>query len=328
MDPGYRPTEEVEALVVQLARLPRLPRVALALAQYHASILALPLGFVLGARLLCSALIWPLASTLLVLLTPVIALIVARGFRGLENMVHDGSHYHHVKLSRTSRNHRRIQKRFNDILTNLTAAAPTLQLVQNYRRGHQPHHVRFGIAVQYENHDPERERFRKLGFEDIDWSDGRSYWRTARLAFVGYVADWCSGLRLAAVIRGVAWWMCVLTAVHIVFGTEVAVAMALFNIAVFLFVLLPFRMVAETQEHRFSAGDSQIETTYSNVGILNAFLHPNGDGYHAEHHIWEQLPSTRLPHLGKRLLHEPDWRTKYKARTRMMEVPHALRPRT
>lgn len=110
---GYVLPPSTKKQIKDLTRTNWLMPVLLALGD-HALILALAIiGY-----LVWDALPWPLAA----ITTAMIYIAQARGLRGLENLVHDGSHF----------NWGRKPNWTNDFLTNLLAAWPVFSSVAVY----------------------------------------------------------------------------------------------------------------------------------------------------------------------------------------------------
>lgn len=83
-----------------------------------------------------------------ILLYPLSAIGCLRRLRGLENLVHEGSHF----------NWSRSNHRLNDLLCNLLAAVPVFSDIVRYRPGHKLHHFSFGTDEDADAPEPPWER--------------------------------------------------------------------------------------------------------------------------------------------------------------------------
>jgi fatty acid desaturase len=228
---------------------------------------------------------------------PLALVLVARALRGLEVLVHEGSHYNWTRA-----------QRLNDALVNLLAAAPVLQRVEAFRKEHTAHHK--GLGGQ---EDPCRARFYLLEWWRLDRRSLGGYIRGMRGNFWKYSASWWTlvGSNRGVVARGAAWHAVALvlplglwlawgpaglagTAGALEIAGMALAAWAAYVAAAFVFVLPPMRFVAEAAKHDYEHGTTTKTGTFSNIGPIHWLLHPHGDGYHFLHHVNASIPHHRL----------------------------------
>lgn len=230
-----------------------------------------------------------------------VLLVIARYLRGLEVLVHEGSHY----------NWSRMRGR-NDRVVNVAAAYPVFQSVEAFRVGHTIHHQQLGSAI-----DPCRQRYFALGWANLRRTGVVAYTRGMFGNLGRYSASWWKliGSDRSVAVYAVLWHLVVmvlpLTALLVLWGGRsvaaaagVAVAAWLAYVGVsFTLVLPPLRYIAEAAKHDYVDGTTTITGTFSNIGPVHWLLHPHGDGYHFLHHVDANIPHHRL-----RGVHE--WLTK------------------
>lgn len=208
------------------------------------------------------------------------ATIIASRLRGLENLVHEASHYNLFST-----------RYLNDRLE-ILFAIPVFRLVKDYRASHTVHHRYLGDVTI----DPDIQRYEKLGINALP----NNYWWILFIRpLTGYMmieylqttltSFWISPTsRLAKS----AFW---LTFVLLVAVSGSWSFILLYWVVPF-FVILPItRFWAEAAEH--SALDLNIEVASSrnNIGLLHRWLlHPHNDGFHEVHHLYPSIPWYRL----------------------------------
>lgn len=199
-------------------------------------------------------------------------LFCTRQMRGLENIVHFGSHNNFSK-----------NKKLNDLLSNLFAAWPMLQEIKQYRVFHATHHGEYASQK-----DPCRIRLENIGANTQEIN--------TNMQLLWLIAKWMPQYNREFYreissdykqIKIFAFWhvsvALIITALH-------SAALALFvtfSWMLIMFFLLPFlRSVAEISEHDYELGQSVAETTFNNLGLLDHLLiHPAGDAWHSLHHL-------------------------------------------
>lgn len=298
---GYVPRPRDKRTIREMSRTNALIPVLLALGDHLAIV-------VLG---ICGFAAWThLPSWLAVLVTGMVYVGQARSFRGLENLVHDGSHY----------NWARSRRNLNDRLTNLLAAWPVFSSVEEYRVGHLRHHTGFGGS-----RDPDYARYRELAVESLKRDRWTSFIAGVASRLGCYAAGWwlATGMKPHVLLRGLAWHLTAVCLASYVLPYERAVAGWLVFWAVpFALVLPVLRFVAEVAKHDYEQG-TVFESTISNIGPLHrALIHPHGDGFHLLHHLYPAVPQYRLARLHRLLLREdPLGYGPARIRTRVLENP-------
>jgi fatty acid desaturase len=246
---------------------------------------------------------WPLA----VAFYPLAGAVIARQQRGLELLVHDGSH----------RAWYRKNPKVNDFLTNVLAAYPSFTDVAQYWVFHKIHHADYGSEQ-----DPCKRRFESM----------RSAFEPGGLlpTMVSYATGWYreAARKPAALVRAAAWHLCVfLIPLGMALGWSTAlIAWALFWL-IPQFAFLPWlRFIAELEEHDYSDGQTESSGTYTNVGWLHTWIvHPLKDGYHLIHHAFPSVPQWKHKALHKLLMEvSPKYRSS-RGRTKLLGGSTALR---
>lgn len=239
-----------------------------------------------------------------VVLAILLAVVVtSRSLRGLENMIHEASHFN------WSRRHRRT----NDVLAAMLAAAPTGSRISHYRVSHLLHHGQFGTAI-----DPDRQRYEDLDLEDLDRSSYGPFVRGMARRFIRYEFGWLREMgtspRYLAV--PVCWTAVVLFLPLVVLaGWGTALVAAGLWVVSFGVGLPAVRFVSEVSEHSYRDAQTVFDATLSNTGFLQRLVfHPHNDGFHTVHHMWPGVPHHALRRLHATLLTEDA--TGYAARLR------------
>jgi fatty acid desaturase len=221
-------------------------------------------------------------------------LLIGRSQRALEAMTHEASHFNITR------------SRLNDIIGNVGAALTVFSTVKGYRATHALHHRWFGS-----DRDPCRRRYTTLRFTSID--RGRGVVRFARDVFdrtPRYWAGWWNmvGSDAPTASLGLLWHAVMWLLVGCVLGTAIAAIAALHWFVSFLIVLPFIRLAGEADEHDYERG-SEYAATFSSLGRWQRFwLHPHGDGFHAEHHRYPRIPHHRLAWARRQLLAiDPTW---------------------
>lgn len=252
---------------------------------------------ILVVAALHSALVTEAPAAVGIATLPLALVLVSRALRGLEVLVHEGSHYNWTRV-----------KRLNDLLVNLLAAAPVLQRVAAFRKEHNAHHK--GLGGQ---EDPCRARFYLLEWWRLDRRSLVGYVRGMRGNFWAYSASWWRlvGSNAGVIAGGVAWhaaavvlplglWLAwgpaglAATAGVLEIAGAALAAWAVYVAAAFVFVLPVMRFVAESAKHDYEHGTTTRTGTFSNIGPVHWLLHPHGDGYHFLHHVDASIPHHRL----------------------------------
>lgn len=239
----------------------------------------------------------------------VFATLIARQQRGLELMVHDASHQAWHSGS----------AKINNILANLMVAFPVLSSVAAYWKSHRIHHGQFGSHL-----DPCRQRFAAMGLAHIDLS---TKWKIARAVLtwivpynVAYYKE-IGSLSLGQWGAFALWHLVVfivpssvLAYAFMDIGALEATSLSFVGWVVFWMIpttlFLPvLRSIAESEEHDYEKGDTEFDTTYTNIGWAHQLLiHPKNDAFHLVHHMFPNIPERRHRHVHKLLMkHDPKY---------------------
>lgn len=223
---------------------------------------------------------WTMAGSLAAIVLYLLCLpAIARQQRALELLVHDGSH---GAISRT--------RWLNDLLCDLGAGAPVMQLTSRYRLTHKVHHQQFGSDL-----DPCRDRsFMIHGGGDACLPRIRSVLD----ALPSYLRDYYGGVASTSwkpLVAAGCWHGAAIFAMSLLTGWTTAVSLwALFWLVPFVSVLPVIRMVAESDEHAYDQG-CEAGGTFTNIGVINTLIvHPANDQFHLAHHAFSAIPISRL----------------------------------
>ena len=253
-----------------------------------------------ATSILLTVSVWEKTSSPMVTITVaviayvVVAVFIARQQRGLELMVHDASHMAWF----------RAQPKLNNFLANLLVAYPVLSSVEAYWKSHRIHHGQFGSHI-----DPCRQRFDKMGLATVDLS---TKWKIAK-AVLKWLPEYnrayyeeIGSLSLLIWVHFFAW-HCAIFMIPTYFLLWGAIGMDFFQASTtsvflwFAFWMIPttlplpvLRSIAESEEHDYSKGETEFETTFTNSGFWQRFLfHPKNDAYHLVHHMFPNIPERR-----------------------------------
>lgn len=199
-------------------------------------------------------------------------LFCTRQMRGLENIVHFGSHNNFSK-----------NKKLNDRLTNVLAAWPMLQETVQYRMFHSIHHGAFASEK-----DPCRIRLENIGANTQKIKTNMQLlWLIAKWMpqynreFYREISSDYEQLKVFGL-----WHLSIAIIISVLHSPQLALFVT-FSWMLIMFFSLPFlRSIAEISEHDYELGESVAETTFNNLGLLDHLLiHPAGDAWHSLHHL-------------------------------------------
>ena len=243
-----------------------------------------------------------------------ILVVNARYIRALELLVHDGGH----------KNWWRASPVWNHRLTNWLAGSWVCSDVTAYAQGHNGfHHGGYGSPV-----DPDLARYNALGIEDWDRSALSPFVKGLLIRLPRYIGSYYRAIgatpRTLATFFGFHSIFCLLPLA--VLSTP-AMALALWGGFWGLAMSGPLqviRLIGEAEEHVYRRGQTEFDTTVTNVGWLHHWLiHPYQDGYHLLHHLFPAIPEFRHKRF-HRLLCELDphgYGSRYLCRTRVVQEP-------
>jgi fatty acid desaturase len=238
-------------------------------------------------------------------------IVIARQLRGLEMMVHDGSH---------SAWHRKNRK-INDVLTDMLASFPIFFDVKGYRDAHLTHHQKFGSAG-----DIDYARYKRIGFMKTSTSDWLFNIRLMLRVLPRHVLDYFTfsdsktnviGLLALqpVLLYGILWHFMAFYGIlwHFTFAIlplylmtgsiSFALTTWLLYFAIPFFLIMPMiRAVADAEEHFYQYG-SEFYGTINSIGLLHFLIfQPCGSGYHLAHHLFPYVPHWHYRKLHKELV--------------------------
>jgi len=199
-------------------------------------------------------------------------IITTRQMRGLENIVHFGSHNNFSR-----------QRHINDRLTNYFAAWPMLQDVRQYRIFHTMHHGEYAS-----DKDPCRIRLENIGANSQNITNNTQLLLLIAKWMPKYIQEFYREVKsdVKQVLIFGLWHSFSALMITIVHSWQLAV-LTVFSWLLIMFFALPFlRSIAELSEHDYELGKGVAETTFNNLGLLDHLLiHPTGDAWHSLHHL-------------------------------------------
>jgi fatty acid desaturase len=233
------------------------------------------------------------------------AVAIARQLRGLEMMVHDGSH---------SAWHRKNRK-INDILTDMLASFPIFFDVKGYRDAHLTHHQKFGSVG-----DIDFARYKRIGFMKTSISDWMFNLKLMLRVLPKHVIDYFTfsdpKTRVIGLLAlqpplfyGILWHLVfAILPIYLITGSlSVALTKWLLYFAVPFFLIMPIiRAVADAEEH-FYQHESEFYGTVNSTGWLHFLLfQPCASGYHLAHHLFPYVPHWRYRKLHYALMKQDE----------------------
>jgi fatty acid desaturase len=215
--------------------------------------------------------------------------------KGLENLTHEGMHYH---LSPSRATNEWIGKWLCGIWI-APGFDPSGQRVSHVG----DHHGHFAEPGR----DIEFHAYENLGLGDLPLTSVGASLRTLLIAFLRKTwwrlhGDYLSNpRRLLVIIVGAAvLWL--VGIVHLV---------VLYWVVPYVLVYLPLRYMAEVSEHMGVGFSTEFATTRNKLGwFQERVMHPHGDGYHLVHHLYPGIPHQNLRRAHTMLMQDEVYRTK------------------
>jgi len=245
------------------------------------------------------ALSWEVFRTIGVSVLSVAAYAVAvliNGSRqkGIENLMHEGTHFN---LSPS----RRLNDRLALLLGGVWLAPGWTP--ESERKAHVGgHHENFGNPEM----DAEFFTYQRIGLGRLP-SISRA--RSLHLLVLAFMRT--TWWRIHSDARG-------LTPLKVIVILAVWTLLALGGLAVpillywylpYFVVYLPMRFLAEASEHMALGLGSEFATTRNKIGWFQRFvMHPHGDGYHLAHHMYPRIPHQHLARAHRLLMRDPIYR--------------------
>ncbi|MCB0597880.1 MAG: fatty acid desaturase family protein [Lewinellaceae bacterium] len=266
----------------------------------HAAAMALNWAIILAAMYLCTRYFHPISYFLAVI-------VIGARMHALAILMHDATHYRFLK-----------NRKWNDIITNVTTMYPLFTSLEQYRQNHLRHHKHLNTE-----HDPDW--VSKLGVEAFQFPKTKK-------EFLWIVFSY---LTLYRGVRDAIWFLkrfsapqkkqpaqagnkALRLAFYIVLFTVLTVFglwkyFALYWVAPYLSTFFMFQYVRSVAEH-FGELEHDHALTSSRTVKANAlerfFFAPHNVGYHLEHHLYPGVPFYNLPALHQLLMQEAEYKGK------------------
>jgi len=220
------------------------------------------------------------------------ALMIGSRFRGMENLVHEASHFNLFKT-----------REWNDQLEFLFAL-PVFRTAADFRNSHLVHHNNLG----HEEIDPDLHRYAEWGVMDLPKN---FWWIMVARPFTGFLTFhyfkyemlrfWQSPTSRASKI---VFWVVVLGLITVLGAWQYAL---LYWIIPF-FVILPIpRFWSVISEHGGLDLRHDIASSRNTVGsaLQQWFIFPHNDGYHETHHLYAGIPWYQIHKADQELMADP-----------------------
>ena len=266
----------------------------------HAAAMLLNWAIILGAIYLCTVYFHPIVYFLAVV-------VIGARMHALAILMHDATHYRFLK-----------NRKWNDLITNITTMYPLFTSIGQYRQNHLRHH-------KHLNTDDDPDWVSKLGAEAFRFP--KTKWEFLRIVF--------SYLTLYRGVKDAIWFLKRFApsekkpaaregdklprlAFYIVLFSAITILglwkyYALFWIVPYLSTFFMFQYIRSVAEH-FGELEYDHELTSSRTVKATAFerffLAPHNVGYHLEHHLYPGVPFYNLPALHQLLMQEAGYRDK------------------
>ncbi|HEU4439612.1 MAG TPA: fatty acid desaturase family protein [Methylomirabilota bacterium] len=221
-------------------------------------------------------------------------LVIGSRQKGLENLMHEGTHYN-LCPDRT----------WNDRIAVWLVGAwmtpgwsPSLE-----RPGHVgSHHENFGVRGR----DDEFFGYQRLGLGRLP---AASRLEGARLIFISFARTTWWRIHGIAHSFGPMGIVAAVAVVAALYYTRLLLPFIAYWVVPYLLVYMPMRFLAEVSEHMALGHGSEFATTRNKLGWFQRYvMHPHGDGFHLVHHLYPRIPHQNLPRAHRLLLRDARYR--------------------
>lgn len=288
-----RPDQNPEAM----KRLRRIAR------QYHGRsnwqgfrVVAYDWGIIFAVAIICEWLRGEVSLWAFLPLYLLGCLMIGSRFRGMENLVHEASHYN-LFSTRT----------LNDWME-FAFALPVFRTVADFRRSHLIHHASLG----HRDVDPDLDRYRSLGLTELPKN---FWWIVVIRPLTGYLTlhyVWYDMLRFwrskTSRPSKIIFWAAVLAIITLLGIWEQAL---LYWISPFFIILPAPRFWSVMSEHGGLDLTHDVASSRNNLGaaIQQWFIYPHNDGYHETHHLYPSIPWYLIHRANRQLMDDPYFAT-------------------
>jgi fatty acid desaturase len=286
---GLRPEQNPEAM----QRLRRIAKAYYGRSNWHGlRVVAYDWAVIFGAAAICEVL---RLNTPLWVFLPAYALatlVIGSRFRGMENLVHEASHYNMFKT-----------RSWNDNLEFLFAL-PVFRTAEDFRRSHNIHHRSLG----HEDIDPDLRRYEAWGVRDLP----KNYWWIMVIRpLTGWLTYHWFVYELKAFIKSpthraskIIFWAAVFAAFAI---TGIWTQVLLYWVIPFFIVLPVPRFWSVISEHGGLDLRHDIASSRNTLGsaLQQWIIFPHNDGYHETHHLYPSIPWYLIHEADAELMEDP-----------------------
>ena len=266
----------------------------------HAAAMALNWAIILAAMYLCNRYFHPIVYFVTVI-------VIGARMHALAILMHDATHYRFLK-----------NRKWNDLITNVTTMYPLFTSLEQYRQNHLRHHKHLNTE-----HDPDW--VSKLGVEAFQFPKTK---REFLLIVLSY-------LTLYRGVRDAIWFLkrfsapqkkqsakggdklARLTFTILLFSALTVLGLwkyfALYWVIPYLSTFFMFQYVRSVAEHFGELEHDHALTSSRTVkatAVERFFFAPHNVGYHLEHHLYPGVPFYNLPALHQLLMQEAEYKGK------------------
>ena len=263
----------------------------------HAAAMAGNWAIILMTIILCIRFFNPALYVLAVL-------IIGARMHALAILMHDATHYRFLK-----------NRRWNDLITNLTTMYPIFSSIDQYRQNHLRHHQHLNTE-----HDPDW--VAKFGKREFTFPKTKAEFVLTVLSYFTLIQG----------IRDTLWFLrrfgssekkaktgqldIVRLGFYVILATTLTITgswayFAFYWVIPYLTTFFMFQYIRSVAEH-FGELDYDHPLTSTRTVRTNClerfFLSPHNVGYHLEHHLYPGVPFYHLPKLHRLLMEETEYR--------------------